>query len=254
MFEIAAQEIEPEFERCWSAAGRQLTLAARAIDAPLRWLRSRLDAPMLEHLSFVLGNQLFFVRVEDVAGRVEGPGSLEGMLRLARRGGGHACRMPMRQAGVDWEPAAPGWGLVEAESGRSIDPPSMVTDQPVEMTDWELHDFAVQIVRNVLEDEGVNRISSQGHPDVDPSLWFTRDRGPEWVLVRAVRYPAHDAPLPDDWRTIAERCAHLGQHGHFASVAVANGAQPEQPDGEPPLRLLRGGPLVVRYTGMVALG
>jgi hypothetical protein len=54
------------FARCWSAAGRHLSTFGDGIVNS--WLRSHLNPPFLEHLSFRLGNQLFFVRVEDEDG------------------------------------------------------------------------------------------------------------------------------------------------------------------------------------------
>src|SRR5690606_7790991 len=53
-------------------------------------------APFLEHLTFRVGNQLFFVRVEDVDGTVRGPGTIEGLNYVARLANGVACILPMR--------------------------------------------------------------------------------------------------------------------------------------------------------------
>src|SRR4026209_2317410 len=80
-----------------------------------------------------------------------------------------------------------GWGLTDVASGRTIDPPSLITDELIEMTDWELHDFAVQVVRERLAGLGRQVMTWQGNPDVDPAVWFVGDKGPEWVVVRATR-------------------------------------------------------------------
>ena len=50
--------------------------------------------------------------------------------------------------------ATTGWGLVNAESGVVIDPVSMVSDELIEMFEWELHDFAFQIVKTYLTKQG----------------------------------------------------------------------------------------------------
>jgi len=47
-----------------------------------------------------------------------------------------------------------------------------VTDELIEMTDWELQDFAVQAVHNDLMKNGRKILSSQSNPMVDPSIWF----------------------------------------------------------------------------------
>src|SRR4051794_19299837 len=112
MHEIEAQNVSEEFARCWQAAGRHIE--AQAQGAPRIWLKANLNPPFLEHLSFRLGNQLFFVRIEDAENRLEVPGSRKGLLAVSRGCRGHACLMPMRrQAGV-WKPDSLGWGLLDA--------------------------------------------------------------------------------------------------------------------------------------------
>lgn len=81
------QEMSESYFLCWKAAGIHLS---KQVDGGSRsWLRARPYRPFLEHLSFRLGNQLFFVRVEDVDRTVEGPGSLRG---LAAAAGAVNCR------------------------------------------------------------------------------------------------------------------------------------------------------------------
>ena len=81
MYDIEMQEPSPEFGECWAAAGTHLD---RQVDGGIRfWLRTELTPPFLEHLSFRLGNQLFFVRLEDVEGQVEGPGTTRGLKAVA---------------------------------------------------------------------------------------------------------------------------------------------------------------------------
>ncbi len=179
MHEIEMHEASTEFTRCWNAAGAHLS---QQMQSGLNsWLRAHLDPPWLEHLSFMLGNQLFFVRIEDEAGRLRVPGSREGLMSVARGCAGHACLMTMRGRLGSWRPTTPGWGLIDIRTGRPVEPPDLVTAEPVEMTDWELHDFAVQVVREQLESEVRQQMSWQSNPGVDPSIWFVGDDGPEWV-------------------------------------------------------------------------
>ena len=128
----------------------------------------------------------------------------------------------MRSRAGAWTPDRPGWGLLDARTGRSVDPVALVSDKRIEMTEWELLDFVVQIVRDHLEKAGRKLMTWTSHPAVNPSIWFVGDSGPEWVVVRAVRYPQMEATPPENWQQIAERCERLGKVGHFASVSVAN--------------------------------
>jgi hypothetical protein len=217
------------------------------------WLKANLNPPFLEHLSFRMGNQLYFVRLEDVEGRLEVPGNREGVLAIAEGCKGHACIVPMRRRGTEWSAEGPGWGFFDLRTGRPIDPVALISDELVEMTDWELQDFAVMVVKDQLAKQGRTLMSWQGNPSVDPSIWFVGDHGPEWVVVRAARYPAKSVEPPANWRAIADSCARLGKSGHFASVGVASADDAFDPTGAiPTTPLWRGHAMVVRFNGLVA--
>ena len=251
MYEIEMQEMSEAFFPCWKAAGVHLS---KQVDGGLAsWLRAHPYPPFLEHLSFRLGNQLFFVRVEDVDGKVEGPGSMRGLSAAARLANGRACLLPMKKKlfGQAWVPELPGWGLVDAVTREPLEPFDLVTDEKIEMTPWEMHDMAVQVVRDLLEKRGFQLMSWQGNPEVDPSIWFVGEtRGPEWVVVRSAMYPANSAARPDNWTVIAENCARMSTIGHFASVVLASADQPIGASGEAPMPLWRGHGMHVRCTGL----
>jgi hypothetical protein len=244
LHDIEMQEPSEAFRYCWQAAGRHLNAHGRG---EVVWFRAHLNPPFLEHLSFRLGNQLFFVRLEDVDGEIAVPGNRGGLIAVSEGCQGHPCILPMKGAGSSWSAAYPGWGLLDARSGNPIDPFKLATNMPVEMTDWELHDFAVQVVRGQIEKSGKGLMSWQSEPRISPSLWFVGDNGPEWVVVRATRYPNLEAVMPNDWDLIADRCSSLGKVGHFASVSVAKSADD---GGIVPGPLLRGGPMIVRFEGL----
>ena len=50
----------------------------------------------------------------------------------------------------------------------------MLTVERIEMRDWELHDFAIQIVRGKLRKDGKELMSWTGNLAVDPAIWFVR--------------------------------------------------------------------------------
>jgi hypothetical protein len=250
LYDVERPLISPEFARCCKAAARHL--AAQLHDGSINWLKLAFGAPSLEHLSFRLGNQLFFIRIEDVDENLEVPVGPEGVLKVADGCNGIPCLMPMRLCAGDWVPDAPGWGLVHARTGNVVDPFALVSAELIEMTDWEVHDFAVQCVWNHLADAKRELMSRQGHPEVDPAIWFVGDSGPEWVVVRAVRYPQLDAAPPPHayWRQLAEKCAALGKVGHFASVSVANVDDAFAPHDVPATPLWRGHGMRVRFKGL----
>ena len=243
-YDIEMHEASEAFRACWQSAGGHLNSCGQG---KVVWLRAHLNPPFLEHISFRLGNQLYFVRIEDIDGEVRVPGSRDGLLAVSDGCQGHPCILPMRRAGSAWAVAYSDWGLLDARTGHAIDPFKLADDRPIEMTDWELHDFAVEVVKGQIEKDRKELMSWQSDSRISPSIWFVGDNGPEWVVVRATRYPNLEAEMPSDWDSIAERCSRKGKIGHFASVSVAK--SPDD-DGIDPGPLLRGGPMIVKFEGL----
>jgi hypothetical protein len=249
MNEIDMQTVSQAFTLCWHAAGQHLQNSAQG---PIEsWLRAHLNPPFLDHLSFRLGNQLFFIRIEDLDGALEVPGNRSGLIAIASGCNGHACLMPMRQRGGGWQPVQPGWGLLDLQSRLPVLPPSLVSEEKIEMTDWELHDFAVQVVRDQIAKSGQQLMSWQGNPSVDPSIWFVGENGPEWVVVRSARFPTREALPPSNLNTIKARCSRISTVGHFASVGVASSNDAFDPQGIiPSTPLWRGHAMFVIFKGL----
>ncbi len=117
------------------------------------------------------------------------------------------------------------------------------------MTAWELHDFAVHVVRADLEKEGRDIMSWQSNPQLDPSIWFVGDSGPEWVVVRPAIYPDEAAQAPDQLAQIRQSCSRLSLIGHFASVSVVCLGDCLSQDEMP----MRGHRLMTNYAGLKKL-
>lgn len=251
MYEIEMQEMSEAFFHCWKAAGIHLS---EQVDGGLQsWLRAHPYPPFLEHLSFRLGNQLFFVRVVDADGHVRGPGNPRGFITAARMAAGRACILPMKKTlyGGAWVADMPGWGLLDPDTSRPIDPVALVTDQKIEMTPWEVHDMAVQFVRDYLQKQGFELMSWQGNPEVEPSIWYIgKTKRPEWVVVRSAKFPADSASRPANWQAIADSFSKTSSTGHFASVALVSVDQPFDSDDEQPVPLWRGHGMHARFTGL----
>ena len=247
MYPIPEATVTEDFARCWKAAGIHLDAQG---DESINWLRAHITPPFLEHLSFRLGNQLFFIQVEDVDLELALPGNLAGLLHISKACKGHPLVMPMKKLHGEWRPQLSGWGLLHALKRTAINPVDLVSDVPIEMTDWELQDFAVQVVRTQLEQEGHQIMSYQSDPGVDPSIWFVGKNGPEWVAVRAARWPALRAPHPSSIETTRAGFELVSKSGNFASVVVANVNDSFDPTGANVLPLVRGNELSVQFTGL----
>ncbi len=78
------------------------------------------------------------------------------------------------------------------------------------------------------------------------------EHGPEWVVVRGIRYPDQEAPIPDNIEEIARNCSRLGKTGHFASVSFANQEDAFDPSGDiPALPIWRGYGAHIQFSGLV---
>ncbi len=217
-------EVSEDFAKCWHAARSHLQ---DQVDKPLGWQKVNLDPPFLEHMSIVMGNQLFFIQLEDVDQQLETPGNPEGLFYIANGCKGYACVMPMRKSSGEWAPATGGWGLLDARTRKPVTPPDLITDELIELTDWELHSCAVQIIKEEIEKNSDELVSSQTNPDVEPSLWCDGPDGSFWFVVRAVRYPEKKADKPDTLPKFQELCDRYtpGSRGFFVSVLFTSLAE-----------------------------
>lgn len=220
-------EMSRQFHGLWNAAGVHLN--SQATEGEIVWLRAHPYPPYYDHLSFRLGNQLFFVRVVDSKGKIESPGNLAGLRKIADACKGYACLLPMRQKlfGGTWVPERSGWGLIDPESKLPIEPRKLVTDEQIEMTDWELQDFAVLTVRKAIEATGCKVLSWHGDPHIAPSLWFEyQGSEPHWVVVRAGRSDRRTITPPTNFDQIAENFKSIGKTGHYATVTFSSAGNP----------------------------
>lgn len=252
MYEIDSEPMSPDFYKCWHSAATHLQNMGQGA---LNWLRVHPYPPFFSHLSFRIGNQLFFIFIKDVNEHVFGPDIATGLHTEAEACKGWGCFLPMRKVQNEWLPAYPEWGLVDTKTGDLINPVSLVSEEKIPMTDWELQDFAVQVILSDLKKQGRQVGSHHGSPDIHPSIWFEDDSGPEWVVVRAARYPQTNASLPDDISEIYENHRRRGQ-GHFGLVVVANAEDPFDPQAVKTrnfLPVLRGHPLTVKFSGLVKI-
>ena len=174
-------------------------------------------------------------------------------LSVAREATATPCILKMEHSRGTFEPAHSGWGLVDALTGKAVNPADMVSDERIEMSDWELHDFAIQVVRSHLEKEGKKVFSAQSSLHINPSLWFEDENGPAWVVVRAARYPKKSADRPANLEEIKDYCSKMSREGFFASVTAASADDPFDPFAEKNGNfspLFRGHGMKVRFEGI----
>ena len=250
MYNVEQPEPSPAFVSAWRAAA--LHLNGHGGDS-IRWLRAHLDQPFAEHLSFLLGNQLFFVYVQ--AEEFAQCPTAEVFLRVSKRANAIPCLLPMQASGDDWYPALTGWGLRHGITGQPVDPADLVSDQKILMSDWEVHDVGMQVVMHHLQAQGKEVFSKQPDPDLYPQLWFESEGERSWVLVRASRSSGTEPTIAATERGVIDQLLAFAPLGFFASVVVvADSADmgDDNVDSDMP-PLYRGYPLQVSFSGLQSL-
>jgi hypothetical protein len=217
-YEVKPLELTPEFEECWVSAGRHLDLRVR--DAGASWLRADLP-PFREHFSFALGNQIFFIQIMDVDNPANG-WVHENRLRMAvEDANGIGCLMPMRQGGDTWKPCELGWGLIDYRSKQLIAPFDLVTDEPIEMTPWEIQDVGIQAVRHHLKSDGWTITGWQSDLKVDPSIFAHKDGQFCGFVVRTSNKGPDGGQRPDNAARIAAQMHARGWGAKFVGLKIA---------------------------------
>jgi hypothetical protein len=253
-YQIDPAEPSPQFLHARNVAGvtlqEQFKKLGGKLDGPhdFRWVKAELTWPSFDHLTFAYGNRVFSVLVDAVVDGRSGISrqAMDRFLEAARENDLIACVFPVRTESM--RPISAGWNLFDAVELTPIDPESFDTNGQVVMSEWELRNFAIQIVRDAITRDGSSEILSFTDVlGVDPQVWFQdADGNRAWVIVR------HCPQITgNEWEPYAGlEKSHPQLHaydGYFAAVSLASSATV--------LRDLDGNivPLSARFTGKAPL-
>ncbi len=262
LYDIDISSPSADFMECWKAAGDHLN---RQLEPYLKMntddvkhcvhLRAHPFPPYMEHLSFRIGNQNFYIRIEDADQQCEFPGHRNGLTAVAEGNGGWPCILPMVRRGPhgQWKAQLPGWGLMQSKNRESIDPPSVVTDELIQMTDWEIYNLGIETVSGYLHDNNYEIMGCNDNPLVNPSIWFIgKSETLEWVVVSTAKFPEIRASQPKNVKEMVRNLYTMSKIGYFASVGVANASQGDNPNDDI-VPLWRGQQMKFRYDGLEPL-
>ena len=248
MHTIIQEDPSEEFQAAWAVAATHIQSQCRV---GISWIRADLRRPFIEHLSFRIGNQLFFVFIE--AAEFNLTERYDAFIAYAKFANATPCLIAMNKNITKYEPVNSGWGLTHAVTNERIDPLALVNDDFIEMSDWELHDFAISVVKRELEEEGKTVYSTCSDMEIDPSLWFEENDLHCWVVIRGLRHPSVSAERPAGLVKISEGVPTKTSAGYYAIVMVANSDDPFDPeaaDNDNFLPLYRGHGMTIKYTGI----
>jgi hypothetical protein len=121
----------------------------------------------------------------------------------------------------------------------------------IELSDWEIHDFGIQVVRQTLKKEGHQIFGWNSDEGGLIQIFASIDDRVTHIAVNTVRYPKKEAEFkPEIIRRAAEYAAREGAHLQMASVSLANADDPFDPDGAGALPIIRGAGVFPRFTGL----
>ena len=132
------------------------------------------------------------------------------------------------------------WNLFDVNGQKLVDPILEATDVTTEMSAWEIHNFAIQVVRQHIEEEGHEVLSFCDHIEVNPQIWFLDEEGNKnWVIVQSST--RQELPSIDPWRGFEQSNEQLLPfNGYFAGVQISS----DKP------RLYRGDGMFVDFEGL----
>ncbi len=218
-------------------ARAHLQAMADKLDVQIDWLTDCREAhgPVIEHVSFICKNRVYFVQVVDNSGAQAFPGGSEqDMRRIAREWGGISCWMPMRgtpdaDGVLNWDCVLPSWGLLNVVDEEPVNPDVIGLSEPLAMSAWELHDDAVRRVRDTLANAGRTILSWNSDPAVEPSIWIAGKSAPEFVVVDEQVQPVPAAASWLDSRRL-DHLRLLAEENRGWRATVVFHASPETAD------------------------
>ncbi|MDB3932959.1 hypothetical protein N9393_01355 [Luminiphilus sp.] len=245
---IPMTEVSDEFLQCWRSVGKHLQ--SMPTNYNFRFHNLSPAPPWLEHFCFSLGNQIFFICIEDVDGQLQTPTDAGHCIHNASQIGGIPCVIQVQEMDGNWHPVLADWGLIHAQTRQVIDPPTHVTPARVEITEWELQDLAVDHVCEFLRRGGCEIQSRSSDPRIVPSIFYSRDGEQSFVGVFSARFPRTSSPQLDRLHQISEQ---IGSSGSYALVTIASEFDAFDPDETNGFPLYRGDGFLFKFDGLIDL-
>lgn len=228
-YQIDRAEPSPQFLNARNVAGvtlqEQFKKLGGKLDSPhdFRWVKTELTWPSFDHLTFDHGNRVFSVLVDAVEGGRAGitQQAMDRFLQATKKNNLVPCIFPVKTEAMI--PASAGWNLFDAVELTPLDPESFDMTGKMVMSEWELRNFAIQIVRDSITRDGNSEILSFTDVlGVDPQVWFQdADGNRAWVIVR--HCPQMTGNEWEEYAGLEKLNPQLRPYdGYFATVSLAS--------------------------------
>lgn len=190
-----------------------------------KWIKAEMTYPSFDHITFGYGNQVFSVLVDlcDIKGSHLTDKERDRFIKATTENNLVPCLFSITLP--ELRPLHEGWNLTHFTSGKPVIPADITTNENIPMSEWELHNFAIQIVRNYIVQEKIGTILSFCDVlQINPQIWFDDLKGNRaWVIVRHIRRP-NDAEITNCLGFEKTNPQIKEYDGYFAGVSFASSA------------------------------
>lgn len=217
--------------------------AAENPHADFHYIRTNINYPTFDHISFGYKNKVFSVFIDFVDDSLTSltPGEyVENLVNVAEDNNLIPCLFKIRIS--DMKPVADGWNLFHAVTKAQVIPEKIAGGEPVRISEWEYNNWAINVVMDYFDKDNGKILSFCDAPGILPQIWF-EDKNNEkcWILVKHDVYPN----IPEIDEEFSPPSMILGFKGYFAGVSFCY-ADEEHPEKQ----LFRNSPAFVRYLGL----
>ena len=234
---------------CRNIAGEQIQTHMYILNN-CRWVKAEYTYPAFDSMNFMYKSCIFSVIIDilDEHGESYMPEEFaKRQLYASKTYNLIPCKFPVvvndphEPKPEEIRPLHDGWNLYNTQTGEEIIPEQISTSDPVEMSDWELHHFALQFVTNYLQAKHRKILSWQDTLEIDPQIWFIDGKGNKcWLIVRCSR-EKDEVKKPEKINEIIRRC--FKNDGYFAGINL----EPKDSDAD---KIYRGKDVKVSFNGL----
>ena len=207
------------------------------------WVKAELTWPSFDHLTFGYGNQIFSVLVDLTDAGRSGLTKQEIDRCVEACAANNLIPCAFQIDARSMRPLSAGWNLSHLVTQKVVVPSEWINSDKIEMSEWELRNFCIQIVRSHIGESRGEVMSFCDVLAIDPQIWFKDNSGNRaWVVVR--HFPQITGDEKSAWIGFEKSNPQLSDFdGYLAAVSIAS--------GEPILKSRDGAiiPLSQRFTG-----
>jgi hypothetical protein len=201
-----------------------------------RWIKSEWTYPSFEHFTFAYKNKLFPVFIELIE---DGKSSMTennivNLVNSSKKYNLTPCVFKMKIVSYQnnrYEnrssynmnnnyifPLSNGWNLYDPLTGDNIIPEDLGNELPIQLSDWEMLNFAIQIVIDDIKKKSWKIFSFCDLLEINPQIWIEDNFGRRsWVIVRNIEKEEDNEP--HRWINIIKDTSILEDFdGYFAGV------------------------------------